>query len=54
MEYTKPVVTKNELEVNADGTARGCEPTFTCKPSLFGCGSYDCSADGHKFTCTGW
>lgn len=51
MEYTKPVVTKNELEVNAEGIARSCEPKFTCTSSSFSCGSYDCTSGGHKFTC---
>lgn len=51
MEYTKPVVTKNELEVNAQGSARTCGTKFNCTASNFNCGTYDCTEGGHKFTC---
>lgn len=54
MEYTKPVVTKNELEVNAQGTTRDCG-SFKCTASNFVCNNYDCTSGGHKFTCnSGW
>ena len=54
MEYTKPVITKNELEVDAQGSARSCG-SFKCTSSNFNCNNYDCTKGGHKFNCnSGW
>ena len=54
MEYTKPVITKNELEVDAQGSARSCG-SFKCTSSNFNCNNYDCKKGGHKFNCnSGW